>query len=169
MGEFVVDILLKNMRVGAVDAPPVDEDGRRAADLEFLSVRDTGVDFGGGLRGAHARFESIGIEAGAASVVKHLVPGIRSRNDVLIVINKVVELPESFGVLLIGAAAGKRGGTGPRVKGFQGKVLEQDFDLRVLGEEPAEDIVKAAANRTLEVRILDDRDCCFRIAKHGSI
>jgi len=157
------------MRVGAVDAPPVDEDGGRAADLEFLSVRDTGIDFGGGLRAAHARFEGIGIEAGAASVVKHLVPGIRSRNDVLIVINKVVELPEGFGVLLIGAAAGNRGATGPRVKGFQGKVLEDDFDLRVLGEESAEDVVEAAADRALEVRILDDRDGCFRIAKDGSI
>jgi len=157
------------MRVGAVDAPPVDKDGRGAADVEFLSIRDTGVDFGGSLRAAHARFEGIDIEAGAASVVKHLVPGIRSRNDVLIVINKVVDLPEGFGILLIGAAAGKRGGAGPRVKGFKGKVPEDDFDLRVLGEESAEDVVEAAADRTLEVRILDDRDRGFRVAEDGSI
>src|SRR3974377_2049430 len=135
------------MRVGAVDAPPVDENGRGAADIEFLSVCDTGVDFGGSLRAAHARFEGINIEAGAASVVKHLVPGIRSRNDVLIVINEVVDPPEGFGVLLIGAAAGNRGGAGPRVKGFQGKVLEDDFDLRVLGEESAEGVVEAAGSR----------------------
>src|ERR1700739_3889946 len=157
------------MRVRAIDAPPIDEDGRRAADIEFLAVGDTGVHFGGSLRAAHTGFEGVHVETGASGVVEHLVPGIRSRNDVLIVVDKVVHLPEGFGVLLVGATAGKGGGASPGVQGFERKILEDNFDLRIVGKQSTESIVKAAADGAFKVRVFDEGDRGFGIAKDGSI
>jgi len=169
LGEFVVDVLLEDMRVCAIDAPAIDEEGRRAADIEFLAVGNTGVHFGGGLRAAHTGFEGVNVETGASGVVEHLVPGIRSRNDVLIIVDKVVHLPEGFGILLVGATAGNGGGASPGVQGFERKILEDDFDLRIVGKQSPESIVKAAADGTFKVRVFDDGDGGFGIAKDGSI
>ena len=169
LGEFVVDVLLEDMRVCAIDAPAIDEEGRRAADIEFLAVGNTGVHFGGGLRAAHTGFEGVNVETGASGVVEHLVPGIRSRNDVLIIVDKVVHLPEGFGILLVGATAGNGGGASPGVQGFERKILEDDFDLRIVGKQSPESIVKAAADGTFKVRVFDDGDGGFGIAKDGGI
>ena len=43
LGEFVVDVLLKDMRVGTVDAPAVDKDSRGAADVELFAVGQAGI------------------------------------------------------------------------------------------------------------------------------
>jgi len=42
----------------AIDAAAVDEEGRGAADVEFLAVGETSIHLGGGLRAAHAGFDN---------------------------------------------------------------------------------------------------------------
>src|SRR6266849_8834078 len=81
--EFVVDVLLEQMRIGSHHAPPVHEDRRCAGNFELLAVRAAGIHGLAGLRAGHAALECIGVQPGLSGVVHHFCPGVRRRNDVL--------------------------------------------------------------------------------------
>jgi len=55
--QFVFDVLLDEVRVGADDAAAVDEHGGRAVDLQRQAVGATGVDCGGGFGAGQAGLE----------------------------------------------------------------------------------------------------------------
>src|ERR1700730_996403 len=86
------------------------------------------------------------------------------------VVDKVIHLPERFGVLLKGAAARDGRGSRPGMKLFDRKVLEDDADLaRIVGQQAPQDVMKAPADRALEVRVLDQRDRGLRVSQGGRI
>ena len=124
---------------------------------------------GGGLRAAEASLEGIRIQASLAGKLHHLVVGVGGRDQVLIVIDQVVELPEGLGVLLVGATAGESGSAGPGMEGVNGKVLEDDLDLGIVGEEAADSVVKTAADGAFEVSKFHDGDGRFGIAEDRGV
>ena len=89
------------------------------------------------------------------SVIHKLIVGRGGRDEVLIVVDQVIELPEGFGVLHVCTAAGEGGGAGPGMEALQGKVLEDDLNLRIVGQDAAKGVVQSAADWALEIRILD--------------
>ena len=78
-----------------------------------LAVGEAAVHLGGGLRAGHAGFEGLGIETGSGGIVEHFLVGVGGGDEVLVVVDQVVDLPEGLGVLLVGAASGEGGGSGP--------------------------------------------------------
>src|SRR5580692_12232303 len=106
VGNFIVDILLDCVWISTNYAAPVDEDGWRAANFEKISIGDAGINFASGLRRAHAGLEGVLVDPSLASILEHLVPDVGGRDQVLIIVNQIVELPECLGVLLVGAASG---------------------------------------------------------------
>jgi hypothetical protein len=76
----------------------------------------------------------------------------------LLVVDVIVELPEGVGVLLVGAAPGKRGSARPGMNLVDGEILEDELDLRIVGQEAAEGVVEVAADGAFEVGELDDGD-----------
>lgn len=165
VGDFVVDVLLEGVGIGTDDAAAVDEDGGGAVNLEEFSVILVGVDLGSDLWAGQAGLEAVGIEIGAAGVVQHFLVNVGGRDEVLIVIDRVVELPERLGVLLVGTAASDGGGTSPGMQGVNGKVFEDELDLRVLGEQTAKGVVETAADGAFEVSVFDDGDGGVGIAE----
>ena len=92
------------MRIGTDNAAAVDEDRGGAGDLERLAVCAASLDCGGGFGAGHAGLEGVRIQADLRGVVRELGIGIFGRDDVLIVVDKVIKLPEGLGVLVIGAS-----------------------------------------------------------------
>ncbi len=151
------------MGVGPGQGAAVDEDGGSAADANEFAVFDAGIDFGGGLRAAEASLEGFWIQSGAGGEVHHFVVGVGGRNQILVVINKIVHLPEGFRVLLVGAAASDGGSACPRMNLVNGEILEDKFDLGIVGEHAAHGVVEIAADGAFEVTVLDDGDGRFGI------
>src|SRR6202045_5421087 len=108
--QFVFYVLCDDVGVGTDDAPAVDEDRGGAGDLEGQAVCVAGFDGGGGFGAGETGLEGVGIQADLRGVVGQLGVGIFGRDDVLIVVDEVVKLPEGLGLLVIGAAA-SYGGT----------------------------------------------------------
>ena len=165
MGEFVVDVLLDAVGVGADDAAAVDEEGWGAADLEKVAVGDAGIHFGGGLGGGEAGFEGVLVQVGLAGEVDDLVVDVGGGDQVLLVIDEIVELPEGGGVLLVGAAPGERCRARPGMEGVEGEILEDELDLRIVGQDAAQGIVEVAADGAFEVGEFDDGDGGFGVAE----
>ena len=103
-----------------------------------------------------------------ASEVDHFVVGIGGGDEVLIVVDQVVHLPEGFGVLLVGAASGEGGGARPGMDLVDGKILEDEFDLGIFGQQAADGVVEVAADGAFEVAVFDEGDGSFGIAEDGS-
>src|SRR6202040_3793167 len=99
------------VRVRAYDAAAVDKDRGGAGDLERLAVSLAGVDCGGGFGAGHAALEAVWIQAYLRGVVRQLGIGIFGRDDVLIVVDKVVKLPEGLRILVIRTSSGDGGAT----------------------------------------------------------
>ncbi len=169
LGQLVVDVLLDGMGVGADDTTTVDEDRGRAADFEEVAVGDAGVNFCGGLRSGHASLEGVLIEGRLASEVYNLVVDVRSADQVLLIVDEIVELPKSFGVLLVGTAPGEGRGASPGMDGIEGEILEDEFDLRIVGKNATHGVVEIAADRAFEVGVLDDSDGGLGIAEDGGV
>src|SRR5260370_38791185 len=121
--EFVVNVLLEEVCIGAHDAAAILEHRWRAVFVELLAICAAGVHGGGGFGAGHATLECFSLESRLTRIVHHFGPGSRRRNDVLIVVNQVIHLPEGLGVLLVSAAAGNGGGAGPGVQRRDRKVL----------------------------------------------
>src|ERR1700746_1921425 len=115
-GEFVVDVLLEHMLIGATHLSPIYKNRGCAVDLELLAVGVAGVNRRRGVGARHAAPEGVGVEAGLRGIVDHLGPGVFGRDDLLVVVNQVVKLPEGVGLLLVRAPAGNRGGARPRME-----------------------------------------------------
>jgi hypothetical protein len=165
LGEFVVDILLDAVGVGADDATAVDEEGWGASDFEEVTVGEAGVNFGGGLGRGETGLEGVLVQVGLAGEVEDLVIDVGSGDQVLLIVDVIVELPEGGGILLEGAAPGERGGACPGMNLVNGEILEDELDLRVVGQEAAESVVEVAADGAFEVGELDDGYGGFGIAE----
>jgi len=153
--------------IGADEAAAIDEDGWRAADFEKLSVFDIGVDGGSGFGTGHASLKGVGIQSGLAGIIEHFLVGVGGGNEVLVVVDGVVHLPEGFGVLHVGTTAGDGSGAGPGVEIVERKILEDELGLRVIRQDAAQGVMEVAANRALEVGVFDDGDGGVGIAEDG--
>jgi len=122
------------VRVGADDAAAIDEEGWSAADFEEIAVGEAGVHLSGGLGRGEAGFEDVSVQVGLGGEVEDLVIDVGGGDQVLLVVDVIVELPESGGVLLVGAASGKRRGAGPGMDLVDGEILEDELDLRIVGQ-----------------------------------
>src|SRR6266404_746122 len=112
VGQLVLNVLLKSVRIGPDQSSPVHKHSRRAVDLKLLAVRPAGVNRRPSLRAGHARLEPVRIEPSLRREVRHLRPGIGRRYEFLLVINGVIDLPERRGILLVSATSGQ--GRSPR-------------------------------------------------------
>ena len=84
------------------------------------------------------------------------------------VVDEVVHLPKSVGILLVGAAAGDGCGPGPRMKLLKRKIFEDQSHLAcIVRKHAAQYVVKAAADRALEVRVFHERNRSLGVAKRG--
>src|SRR5215470_14456426 len=71
LGEFVVDVLLKQIGIGPNHPPAVHEDRRSAVDFEFLAIGVTGVDRGSSFWAGHAALKSVVFESSLSRIVRH--------------------------------------------------------------------------------------------------
>src|ERR1700674_456791 len=150
--EFVIDVLLEQTRIAPDDAASFHEDGRRTIHVKLPAVREAGIYGGPGLSTRHATLKGLDIDPGLASVVHHFCPDILCGDDFLVVINKVIYLPEGIGVLLIGASAREGCGAGPRMKRLDRKVLEDHANLPGIGrQQPSQSVMEIPADGALEV------------------
>jgi len=151
--------------VGADDAAAVDEERGCAADFEEVAVGEAGVHLGGGLGRGEAGLEGVLVQVGLAGEVEDLVIDVGGGDQVLLVVDEIVELPEGGGILLVGAAAGERGGARPGMDLIDGEILEDELDLRIVRQKAVEGVVEVAADGAFEVGELDDGDGGFGIAE----
>src|SRR5260370_20418702 len=103
--EFVVDVLLEEVCIGAHDAAAIHEHRWRAVYVELLAICAAGVHGGPRFGACHATLECFRLQSRLTPIVHHFGPCSRRRNDVLIVVNQVIHLPEDPGVLLGSAAS----------------------------------------------------------------
>src|ERR1700730_8295645 len=78
--QLVLNILVKEMRIGAHQPAPVHKDRRSAADLQLLFIGLAGFDRRSSLRASHTCAKGVGIKASLTREVGHLRPGIGCRN-----------------------------------------------------------------------------------------
>ena len=169
LGQVVVDVLLDGVGVGAERRRPLTKIVgvlRTSRSLPLAKLASTSAAAWGPVRQA---LKVSALRPAASGELQHLVPGGGGGDEFLVVVDEVVHLPEGFGVLLVGAAASEGGGAGPGVDGVEGKVLEDDLDLGIFGQEAAQGVVETAANGAFEVRKLDDSDGSFGVTEDGSV
>src|SRR5260370_242397 len=104
--QFVVDVLFEEVLIGANHAAAIYEYGRRAAYVELFAVRAAGIHSRSSFGAGHAALECSYIQMGLFGIIGHLCPGVGGRNNVLIVVDEFIDLPQGVRILLIGASAG---------------------------------------------------------------
>src|SRR5205085_3287441 len=125
------------MLVRTNHAAPIDEDGWRAVDFQLFTIGLAGVNRGRGFGAGHAALKSALLQAGLDGIVRHLGPGVLRGNDLLVVVNQVIQLPEGLGFLLIRAAAGDGCSARPWVELFERKILEDYSHLSAVARQEA--------------------------------
>src|ERR1700730_5440096 len=160
--QFVFYVLFDEVAVGAEDAAAVDEDRGGGGGVVGQAVCVAG--FGAGETG----LEGVGIQADLRGVVGQLGVGIFGRDDVLIVVNEVVKLPEGLGLLVIGAAASYGGTAGPGML-LEREILEHQAHLGIVDQEALKHVVEAPADRALEVGELHHGNSGLGVAPNGRV
>src|SRR5258706_6640789 len=120
MRNLELNVALNRRCVRSDNEPSINECRRRAAHVELSRIRHAGIYGVGSFLGREAGLERRLVQTGLAGEVHGLVPRIRSRDEVLSLVEAVVELPERLGALLVGAASSQRGGFGPRMNLLDG-------------------------------------------------
>ena len=128
----------EKMRIGAHQAAPIHKDRRRAAHLELLPIGLAGLDGRRSLRASHTAPKGLGIQPSLAGKVAHLRPGVGRRNQLLLVIDQIVDLPERLGILFVSAMSRKRRGPRPGMQRLQREILEHHAHLRKVRQHAAQ-------------------------------
>lgn len=113
-----------------------------------------------GLRGLGARQASakgVLAESGVNGRTQHLLPSVIRGNALLMVEDRIVNLPRASRVLAAGAPASNGCGHGQRVDTSEREILEGNWELKIVSDYCLEDIVDLSATGKFEIRKLDKR------------
>src|SRR5258708_7535458 len=116
MRNLELNVALNRRSVRSDNAPSINEYRRRAAHVELSRIRHAGIYGVGSFLGREAGLERRLVQTGLAGEVHGLVPRIRSRDEVLSLVEAVVELPEQLGAFELGAGSSQTRRFSPRMK-----------------------------------------------------
>src|SRR5437667_5410846 len=156
--QLVVDHVLEALEgLRARHQAAVDDEAGRAAHADRAALLHLRVHRGGALLVVEAVVPGVHVDAGVGQVLGGLLLDVVLVDLGLVLEEALVELPEGVRLLLLGALGGDGARFGPRMEGQRvALVVEADLVAVLLQDLVLDRGVAPAAERTLEVGVLDD-------------